>query len=79
MNCAIILTLIFFAILQYSAKLLKKPDQCRAVYACSHLFWVNEQDGVKDGERCIVIYTLTVYSSYQSILSMGCTSDGNLS
>lgn len=36
---------------QYSAKLLKKPDQCRAVYACSHLFWVDDQDGVKDGER----------------------------
>ncbi|XP_028950058.1 vacuolar protein sorting-associated protein 35B isoform X1 [Malus domestica] len=34
----------------YSAKLLKKPDQCRAVYACSHLFWVDDQDGVKDGE-----------------------------
>jgi len=37
--------------LQYSAKLLKKPDQCRAVYACSHLFWVDDQDGIKDGER----------------------------
>lgn len=37
---------------QYSAKLLKKPDQCRAVYACSHLFWVDDQDGIKDGERC---------------------------
>lgn len=36
---------------QYSAKLLKKPDQCRAVYACSHLFWVDDQDGIKDGER----------------------------
>lgn len=24
---------------QYSAKLLKKPDQCRAAYKCSHLFW----------------------------------------
>ena len=23
----------------YSAKLLKKPDQCRAVYMCAHLFW----------------------------------------
>ncbi|KAJ6336765.1 hypothetical protein OIU76_006607 [Salix suchowensis] len=34
----------------HSAKLLKKPDQCRAVYACSHLFWV-DQDGIKDGER----------------------------
>lgn len=37
---------------QYSAKLLKKPDQCRAVYACSHLFWVDDQDDIKDGERC---------------------------
>ncbi|XP_052308702.1 vacuolar protein sorting-associated protein 35B isoform X2 [Populus trichocarpa] len=35
----------------YSAKLLKRPDQCRAVYACSHLFWVDEKDGIKDGER----------------------------
>ena len=23
----------------YSAKLLKKPDQCRSVYTCAHLFW----------------------------------------
>ncbi|XP_022769204.1 vacuolar protein sorting-associated protein 35B-like isoform X4 [Durio zibethinus] len=37
----------------YSARLLKKPDQCRAVYACSHLFWVDDQDGIKDGERGI--------------------------
>jgi vacuolar protein sorting-associated protein 35 len=29
----------------YSAKLLKKPDQCRAVYTCSHLFWL---DGVEE-------------------------------
>ncbi|XP_022772633.1 vacuolar protein sorting-associated protein 35B-like isoform X2 [Durio zibethinus] len=35
----------------YSARLLKKADQCRAVYACSHLFWVDGQDGIKDGER----------------------------
>ncbi|KAL8126353.1 vacuolar protein sorting-associated protein 35B-like isoform X2 [Apium graveolens] len=38
----------------YSAKLLKKPDQCRAVYACSHLFWVDNQDGIKDGERVLL-------------------------
>ncbi|KAJ9675043.1 hypothetical protein PVL29_024126 [Vitis rotundifolia] len=38
----------------YSAKLLKKPDQCRAVYACSHLFWVDDQDGIKDGERVML-------------------------
>ncbi|KAL9273828.1 Vacuolar protein sorting-associated protein 35B-like protein [Drosera capensis] len=38
----------------YSAKLLKKPDQCRAVYACSHLFWVDDQDGIKDEERVLL-------------------------
>uniref|UniRef100_A0A2P2MB48 Vacuolar protein sorting-associated protein 35 n=1 Tax=Rhizophora mucronata TaxID=61149 RepID=A0A2P2MB48_RHIMU len=35
----------------YSAKLLKKPDQCRAAYGCAHLFWVDDQDNMKDGER----------------------------
>ncbi|KAM7261655.1 hypothetical protein ACFE04_020732 [Oxalis oulophora] len=38
----------------YFAKLLKKPDQCRAVYACSQLFWVDDQDDVKDGERDVI-------------------------
>ncbi|KAK6922560.1 Vacuolar protein sorting-associated protein 35 [Dillenia turbinata] len=38
----------------YSAKLLKKPDQCRAVYSCSHLFWNDEQDSMKDGERVML-------------------------
>ncbi|CAK7334207.1 unnamed protein product [Dovyalis caffra] len=38
----------------YSAKLLKKPDQCRAVYGCAHLFWVEDQDNLKDGERVLI-------------------------
>ncbi|XP_047972631.1 vacuolar protein sorting-associated protein 35A-like [Salvia hispanica] len=38
----------------YSAKLLKKPDQCRAVYACSHLFWLDDHDNIKDGERVLL-------------------------
>ncbi|KAG5410141.1 hypothetical protein IGI04_006460 [Brassica rapa subsp. trilocularis] len=38
----------------YSARLLKKPDQCRAVYACSHLFSVDDLDGIKDGERALL-------------------------
>lgn len=38
----------------YSAKLLKKPDQCRAVYSCSHLFWADDQDGARDGERVLL-------------------------
>ncbi|KAK9129430.1 hypothetical protein Sjap_009917 [Stephania japonica] len=40
----------------YSAKLLKKPDQCKAVYACSHLFWADDQDGIKDGERYLYFF-----------------------
>jgi len=27
---------------QYSSKLLRKPDQCRAAFSCSHLFWPHE-------------------------------------
>ncbi|OAE27629.1 hypothetical protein AXG93_2520s1260 [Marchantia polymorpha subsp. ruderalis] len=38
----------------YSAKLLKKPDQCRAVFACSHLFWVEAEHGIEDGERVLL-------------------------
>ncbi|KAF7828980.1 vacuolar protein sorting-associated protein 35A-like [Senna tora] len=38
----------------YSAKLLKKPDQCRAVYSCSHLFWVDDHGNMKDGERVML-------------------------
>lgn len=28
---------------QYSAKLLKKPDQCRMVQLCCQLFWANDE------------------------------------
>eukprot|EP01102_Stenamoeba_stenopodia_P015762 TRINITY_DN5417_c0_g1_i1.p1 TRINITY_DN5417_c0_g1~~TRINITY_DN5417_c0_g1_i1.p1 ORF type:complete len:782 (-),score=196.58 TRINITY_DN5417_c0_g1_i1:138-2483(-) len=35
---------------QYSARLLPKPDQCRAIYTCSHLFWKPEH---KDGKRVL--------------------------
>ncbi|KAL0350277.1 UNVERIFIED_CONTAM: Vacuolar protein sorting-associated protein 35A [Sesamum radiatum] len=38
----------------YSAKLLKKPDQCRAVYACSHLFWLDEHDRIRDGGGALI-------------------------
>ncbi|GMH06564.1 hypothetical protein Nepgr_008404 [Nepenthes gracilis] len=38
----------------YSAKLLKKPDQCRAVYACSHLFWADDPAVMRDGERVLL-------------------------
>lgn len=34
---------------QYGAKLLKKPDQCRVVTLCSHLFWAGTEE---DEVRC---------------------------
>ncbi|CAE6075856.1 unnamed protein product [Arabidopsis arenosa] len=38
----------------YSARLLRKPDQCRAVYECAHLFWADECENLKDGERVVL-------------------------
>jgi len=35
----------------YSSKLLKKPDQCRAIYMCSHLFWSPQRE-YKKGKTC---------------------------
>ncbi|GKB03921.1 vacuolar protein sorting-associated protein 35A-like protein [Tanacetum coccineum] len=58
----------------YSAKLLKKPDQCRAVYACSHLFWVDDQDGIKDGERYLYFFekgnTQITVASIQGLIEL---------
>jgi len=36
----------------HSSKLLKKPDQCRAVYNCSHLFW-SANKNYKNGKRVL--------------------------
>lgn len=33
-----------------ASKLLKKPDQCRAVGVCSHLFWSGKSQDVEGGE-----------------------------
>jgi len=40
---------------QHSAKLLRKPDQCRAVYECAHLFWTgtDEAPGHRDDRRVL--------------------------
>lgn len=36
----------------HGSKLLKKPDQCRAVYLASHLWWaVDKSTGAEDGEK----------------------------
>ncbi|CAN0577929.1 unnamed protein product, partial [Ectocarpus sp. 12 AP-2014] len=40
---------------QYAAKLLKKPDQCRMVTLCSHLFWSPDEaaPGRRDARRVL--------------------------
>ncbi|KAJ3705531.1 hypothetical protein LUZ61_009236 [Rhynchospora tenuis] len=65
----------------YSAKLLKKPDQCRAVYACSHLFWVEDQDGVKDGERVLLCLkrALRIANAAQQMANAARGSGGSIS
>jgi len=37
----------------HSSKLLKKPDQCRAVYYCSHLFWSTGKTSSRNGKRVL--------------------------
>jgi len=36
---------------QYAARLLKKPDQCKMVYSCSHLFWDDVTDLPKKPQK----------------------------
>jgi len=38
---------------QHSAKLLKKPDQCRAVYTAAHLFWPHTDSPHRDEKRVL--------------------------
>ena len=40
---------------QHCAKLLKKPDQCRAVYQCAHVFWPadDKQAAFRDEKRVL--------------------------
>ncbi|XVE69703.1 hypothetical protein DITRI_Ditri10aG0012100 [Diplodiscus trichospermus] len=62
----------------YSARLLKKPDQCRAVYACSHLFWVDNQDSIKDGERVLLCLkrALRIANAAQQMVNVARGSNG---
>lgn len=45
---------------QYSSKLLKKPDQCRAIYMCSHLFW---RVGIQEVTKKKYKYSFTILSA----------------
>ena len=45
----------------YSAKLLKKADQCRAVCTCSNLFWQEEVSHMRSvyiHTECVCLYTM---------------------
>ncbi|GAB4847560.1 Vacuolar protein sorting-associated protein 35A [Ancistrocladus abbreviatus] len=64
----------------YSAKLLKKPDQCRAVYACSHLFWAGDPEGMRDGERVLLCLkrALKIANAAQHMANVTRGSSGSL-
>lgn len=47
-----------------ASKLLKKPDQCRGVVLCSHLFWSGknrEKEEVRDSVYTIINFFLPFY------------------
>lgn len=64
----------------YSAKLLKKPDQCRAVYTCAHLFWHDTNETLCDAESVLACLkrALKIANAaqvrVQSALQTGCVS-----
>ncbi|KAM3394479.1 vacuolar protein sorting-associated protein 35A [Capsicum galapagoense] len=64
----------------YSSKLLKKPDQCKAVYSCAHLFWVDDQDSIKDGERVLLCLkrALRIANAAQQMLNATRGSSGSV-
>jgi vacuolar protein sorting-associated protein 35 len=39
---------------QYSAKLLKKPDQCQMVALCAHLFYTTRDEVSKEAYFCVM-------------------------
>ena len=43
-----------------ASKLLKKPDQCRGVQVCSHLFWSGKTKGTKGEEVQFFILALAL-------------------
>lgn len=57
---------------QYAAKLLKKPDQCRMVTLCSHLFWVGKADDPKhyhDDRRVLECLQRSLRIAYECMSS----------
>lgn len=44
----------------HGSKLLKKPDQCRAVYLASHLWWTVEIPGKEEGPKNVSVVLVSV-------------------
>jgi hypothetical protein len=51
----------------HGSKLLKKPDQCRAVYLSSHLWWATEVEG-RETKSSEVVYIGSFNNIYMCIL-----------
>ena len=62
----------------YSSRLLKKPDQCRAAYLCSHLFWT---EAVKDSENVLLCLkrALKIANKAQEVASAASTGGESVS
>jgi len=58
----------------YSAKLLKKPDQCRAVYTCAHLFWHDTDETLCDAESVLACLKRALKIANAAQVSTACTS-----
>jgi len=64
----------------YSAKLLKKPDQCRAVYTCAHLFWHDTDEALCDAESVLaclkralkIANAAQVRACHAALISLNC-------
>ena len=49
-----------------AAKLLKKPDQCRAVTTCAHMFWSGKEREAEGQEVIDIQYFLKVLTCFQA-------------
>lgn len=57
---------------QHASKLLRKPDQCRAVYLASHLWWATPMIGNGEAEDADVSFFFTLAPLLSHFLPVGC-------
>ena len=64
---------------KWSIKLLKKSDQCRAVYSCSHLFWGKNEDGsIKETSEKVLVCLKRALTIAKQAQGMGKSSRGDV-